>query len=758
MAKEALRYGDTELLSDSGADDEIDLRGLVRALWRRKLILIATVIAITGAAVAYVSQVTPLYSATALMRIETAGNQVVSFDNVTEQLASDPATIESELEYLRSVAFARQAVEELALTEDPEFNPALRPEEASWTDYLDPARYLPETWLQAFQSEMDDAQTRAENQLFQADPREMAIRDTVTTVLTRISAEQVGRSYVMALSFMSEDPAKASRISNAMADVYLVRQLQQKYEASQAAVEWLGQRVEELRQRVIQSEGKVAEYRITNRLSENNRDSPVFMQMIEVNTQLATASAARAESEARLNQVRGILNGGGGVAAAQKVLTSPLMTELRSQEAELVRRMAELSTQYGDRHPQMVSLRGDIGSLRGKMNDEVGRIVQDLENEVAVTRAREAELQSTMSGLEGQVSTQGEASVALNDLLRDAEANRELFQQFLQRYNEIVEQQQLQQADVRVLSAAEAPLFPSYPRKRIFIAIAFVGACVLGLLLVFVIERWDSDYGFRSADEVLNATGARALALVPDIGKKEAGGIPAEEYILQKPNSAFSEALQRVRTSLFLTQDSENPTKSVLITSSVPLEGKSLISASLARQSARSGLRTLLIDADLRRPRLHEVVRVANQNGLAEILNGRILPEEAIRLDEKSGMDFIPAGIGAASPPDLFRSDSMRHLLREMKARYDLIILDSPPVAAVSDSFILSGMLDKTVYVIRWEATPRNVAMHSMRQVVESGADLAGVVLSRVNVKKHARYGYADSGYYSGYYRKYYVN
>jgi capsular exopolysaccharide synthesis family protein len=286
---------------------------------------------------------------------------------------------------------------------------------------------------------------------------------------------------------------------------------------------------------------------------------------------------------------------------------------------------------------------------------------------------------------------------------------------------------------------------------------AFAVSVVLGVVLVFFIERWDSDFGFRSAEEVQAATGVRALALVPDLSRRETNGVPAEDYILQRPNSAYAEALQRIRTSLFLS-DSEHPPKTVLITSSVPLEGKSTIASALARQSARSGLKVILVDADLRRPRLHEVIGMANQNGLSEVLSGRANPETAIKRDEKSGLDFLPAGVGAVSPPDLFRSSIMRILLEEMAAYYDLVIIDSPPVAAVSDSFMLSGIVDKSIYVVRWERTPRNVAVAGIRQMVEAGGDVAGVVLSRVDVKKHSRYGYADSGHYSGYYKKYYVN
>jgi capsular exopolysaccharide synthesis family protein len=190
----------------------------------------------------------------------------------------------------------------------------------------------------------------------------------------------------------------------------------------------------------------------------------------------------------------------------------------------------------------------------------------------------------------------------------------------------------------------------------------------------------------------------------------------------------------------------------------VPLEGKSTIASALARQSARSGLKVILVDADLRRPRLHEVMGMPNQHGLSEVLTGRANPENAIHRDQKSGLDFLPAGFGSASPPDLFRSSTMKILLEEMAAYYDLVLIDSPPVAAVSDSFTLSGIVDKSIYVIRWEETPRNVALAGIRQMLEAGGDVAGIVLSRVDVKKHARYGYADSGHYQGSYRKYYVN
>ena len=754
MANEAIRLIGGAAEPSAASSDELNLRDLWRALMRRKLVLLATILVVTGGTMAWVSQQTEMYTAEALIHVRAREAQVIKIDGVVEEMIADAATIESEIQYLSSRAFVRRNVEFLDLMADPEFNGRLRPEEESLLDLINPLRYIPTEWLDALKNQPERG---AQNPALVLDPAAVEMDKVISNFAGRLSAEQVGRSYVISLTFMSEDPGKAALIANTLAEQYLISQVEAKFNASQRASEWLGRRIEELRGEVLEAEAKIVEYRTQNNLVDTEQSNPITLQFFQLNTQLALAQAQRAESEARLSQARGLLNSGGGVGAAALVLNSPLMTSLREQETTLQRLLSEMGTVYGANHPQMVNTQAEIASIRSKMEDEVRRIIQDLTNEVAVAKAREQEMANSMQALQADIGKSDFAGVELRDLTLSADTNREMFRVFLTRFREIVEQQELQEADAKILSPADPPTRPSHPKVAVITMIAFVASLVLGVLLVFVVERWDSDYGFRSADEIQSALGVRALALVPDLNRRETQGIAAEDYILQKPNSAYAEALQRVRTSLFLT-DGEHPPKTLLITSSVPLEGKSTIASSLARQSARSGLKVILIDADLRRPRLHEVMGLPNQNGLSEVLTGRANPEAAITRDEKSGLDFLPAGVGVVSPPDLFRSSTMKILLEEMAAYYDLVIIDSPPVAAVSDSFTLSGIVDKSIYVVRWEQTPRNVALAGIRQMIEAGADIAGVVLSRVDIKKHARYGYADSGYYQGYYRKYYVN
>jgi len=738
----------------STSSDELNLREMWRALMRRKWIFAATVLFVTGCVFLYSKQQTPLFTSTALIQVQGQDTNILELDAVVEDLIADPATIESEIERLNSRAFMRRVVQQLSLEQDPEFNPALSADAdgGSLLEFLNITRYLSADWLRDL---IGDESSRVVEDVGAEERLSAELEAVVDRFSGRYDVEQSGRSYVIALSLTSRSPKMAARIANGIAEQYLQAQVESKYQASEKAINWLGARIEELRGEVLAAEAKIVEYRSKNNIVDTNNGSPLSLQLSQLNTQLALSQAERAEAEARLAQTQSLLTNGGTTEAA-KVLTSPLLAELRIQETSLFRRLSELSAEFGGNHPRMLNVQGELQTVRNKIEDEVRRVVQDLENEVAVAKAREVELQSSLAGIQGESSTVELAQVELRDLTRGAETNRQLFETFLTRFREIVEQQELQEADARIMSAADIPSKPSSPRTKLITMLAFAGSLVLGSLLVFLLERWHSNYGFRSAEEI-QSLGLRSLALVPDLSRKETNGIAAEEYILERPNSAYAEALQRIRTSLFLT-DTRNPPKSVLITSSIPLEGKSTIASALARQSARSGLKVILVDADLRRPRLHEVIGMQNQNGLSEVLTGRANPETAIHRDEKSGLDFLPAGFGSVSPPDLFRSSTMKILMEEMTAYYDLVIIDSPPVAAVSDSFTLSGVVDKSIYVIRWEDTPRNVALAGIRQMLESGGDIAGIVLSRVDIKKHARYGYADSGHYQGNYRKYYVN
>lgn len=756
IAKEMIRYaGGAEMVPSRAvqpAEDDLNLRSLWGALWRRKLLLAGTVAMITGAAVAYVQTAIPLYRGQALVRIQPGKAMVVDLPDVNERFEANGANIESEIELLRSRAFAERMVDRLGLADDPEFNLTMRPQPAG---LMAEAKRRAEPVLEQLHALLPGVVPALE-QPAPPDPAVVQAR-VVDRFEAGLSVEQVSKSYVLDIRFMSEDPLTAARVANAVADAYIQGQLEEKLRTTDRAKAWLQQRVQEMRQRVVASEKQLLGLQSDKGLASSNRIDPLAQQIGQLNAQLAEARAARAEAEARYSQIAGLVRSRAGSGAAAKVMNSPLMADLRAQEALVQRQLAELKTQFGGKHPQILNAEAQLKSVRARIADEADRVVQDLSNEVAVARARERELQGSVAAIQSQVQGQDRSSVELRDFEREATSARQIYEAFLSRLREVTEAHELQEPDAVLLSAAKVPLEPAAPNKMLIVIVAFGAASMLGMVLVFAVEQWGTGHGLRSAEDVQTALGLRALSLLPTLGRRELHGQRAEDYVLRKPHSAFAEAVQRIRTSLFLG-GGDRPVKTVVVTSSVPGEGKSLLCAALARQSARAGLKTLLIDADMRRARQHENFRCDNRGGLGDVLSGAVPFADAVTEDAASGLDLLVAGAPAPSPADAFRSSAMRRLLDEAARDYDLVVIDTPPVGAVSDAFILGGIVDQTVFVARWQATPRKMIVHSLRQLSETGADIAGLVLSRVDVRKHARYGYADSGYYAGAYSKYYVN
>src|SRR5690606_18672904 len=331
MANEALRLIGTS--ADAGADpatDELNVRGVWRALMRRKLALLTPVVLIPLAVFLWAKQQPPLYQAEALLHVRDREAQVVQVEGVVEELVADEATIESEIEYLNSPAFSRRVVEKLGLMEDLEFAPWLRNDEPSVIEtvfeLLNPMTYIPDEWWGA----------ESEGVLPATDPEAKRLNLVAGIVSGRLTAEQVGRSYVISLTFLSEDPAKAARIANVMAEEYLASQVEAKYAAAERATQFLSEKINELRQEVLEAEAKLVEYRTSNNLVSTESDNPLTLQFFQLNNQLALAQAEPAGAEARLSRAKSVLESSGAQTAAA-VLTSPLMDSLRSQETELLR-------------------------------------------------------------------------------------------------------------------------------------------------------------------------------------------------------------------------------------------------------------------------------------------------------------------------------------------------------------------------------------------------------------------------------------
>ncbi len=728
--------------------DEVDLKKVLRQLFRRRGVILSTVFLGTLITAITVFQLTPRYTAAANILVGTPKAKVVDIEEVLSGLGTDSELVQSEIQVIQSRELARKVVRTLGLSQNPEFNSKLRP--PSFLSLLNPIDRLPESWRNALLGAAEEGPSSPEEERAQDESR------TINAFLESLKVRAEGRSRVIRVQITSESAKLAAMMANTLSELYLNEQLEAKFEATKRATSWLNERVQELREQVEASERAVEEYRKEAGLIKDKGSTVTGQQLSEINTQLILARTESAEASARLRQVESLRKSNKGVESAAEVLGSPLIQRLREQEAEVQRRAAELATEYGARHPKMINVKAEIRDLQGKIGSEVQKIVAGLRNELSVARARESTLKGSLDKLKDEAGTQNTKQVPLRALEREAEANQALFKTFLDRLKETGEQDTIQQADARIISHADVPVSPSFPNKKLLLGAGFVVSVMLGLALVFLIEQLDA--GFRSSDQIESMLGLRTLSLVPLLTGLKRRGAPPEKYVLGRPASAFSESLRTLHTG-FLLSDVDALPKSMLLTSSMPGEGKSTTAVCLARLMALSGKKVLLMDADLRRRRANRMLGLAESPGLVELLsNDGATVSEIIQQDLDTGLHFLAAGSEAPSPPDLFGSAKMKALMQRLQQHYDLIIIDSPPVLIVSDARVLGRLVDQTVYIVRWAETRRDLVVTGVKQLLDSGVKISGVVLAAVNVRKHSAYDYGDSGYYYGKASSYYTN
>jgi succinoglycan biosynthesis transport protein ExoP len=717
---------------------EVDLQEVLRKVWRRKALIVGVTIALTVIAALIIFQITPLYTAYSVVMINDRHTQVVDVEAVVSRLAGDVETIESETEVIKSRGIAAKTVDTLHLQESPEFNGALRPPNVVKA-LFDPRSWIPEYWLGGGVSAKEEVERRRAR--------------IVDTFLGKLDVSPVGRSRVIRITFTSESPRTAAAVANQVADFYIISQLEAKFEATRRANEWLSGRLAELREVVNQAERAVEEFRQESGLIQGQGATLKSQEISELNAQLVVERTKGAEAEARLRQVERLLDSPGGARAVSKVLQSELIQALREQQAEVDRRGAELAQEYGEKHPTLANIRAEADNLRQKIADEVDRLVQGVRNEVDVARAREGALAAALSRLRGQVGQANNDEVTLRALEREAEASRALLENFLARSKETGSQESFQQADATVISRADVPETPSYPRKKLLLIAAVAGAGFLGLMLALGVEMLD--HGFRSMEQIERYMGAPPLGLVPKIDGLAKLRCGPDTQVLEKPTSAYAEAIRSLYIGLVLS-GGEQPPKTILVASALPREGKTAIALSLVQVLASAGHRVVLVDCDLRQPTAHKAFGVSSQPGLVEALVGKRSLEEILAIDPRSGARLVPAGEPVPNPADLLGSPQMTRLLAELAEDHDFVILDSPPVLAVSDARVLARLVDRTVFLARWAGTRRERVIAGWRQLVEAGGKVAGVALTLVDVRRHAQYGYSDSGAYFGRVKKYY--
>ncbi|MET0705308.1 MAG: polysaccharide biosynthesis tyrosine autokinase [Tardiphaga sp.] len=727
----------------------VDLREMTRILRRRWPAVILLPAALMALALAYVTSVPTLYTATSTVLIDPRRANVVETNQaVLSNFGTDDATIESQTLLIQSVAILQRVVDKLKLTEDPEFTPQ--------PGLLDPIKRLIGTRAPALgASAADIARSRS-----------------VEMLQRRMKVTRQGTTFLVDINISSEVPQKAAAIANAIAEGYFEEQVRTKYEATRIAATWLNSQIEGMRTRVGTSEQAVEDFRATNNLAVSQGVTVNDQQITDLNNKLISARVQTAEARAKYDQVQQMAKSGTDPGGINAVISSEMVSKLRTQYADIAKNSADLSSKYGPRHPLVANARAQLADTQRLINEEIQRILQSTRHDYDVAQSRENSLKESFDKLQGVSSLSGQAQVRLHELQREAEANRTLYESYLARYKEASAQESLEMPDSRVVTRASIPIRPSSPKSTLILGLAMVLGLGAGTVLAFLIDYLDGRV--KTLEQAEQITGLPALAALPLIGVRELAarakrgrrelvnydprtvGLlppslqpPLMRYAIDEPGTFFAEAVRAVRLSIQRTLRVE-PIKIVVVTSALDGEGKTTLAANLALSLAALGIQTLLIDGDLRNPGLTRALCPHAETGLLQVAAGEASLEQALLLDRSSGLSILPspAVTDDNSITELMFSEKISELLGHLRLRYEMIIIDSPPLVPLVDGRALAELADRIVLAMAWNQTPSEVVMHTMDLLAPVYDRVLGTVLTRVDLNRLQFYDYYRSSAY----------
>lgn len=732
----------------------VGLTDIVGVIWRRKWMVLAVTLGLAALIVAVLWKVPPRFSSKAVIMVEQHGNSLGNLEAMVSGNGADAETIASEIEVLRSPELARKVIQALNLDKDPDFLKAAMGEQVQAQENgLSGIAYrirresiVPGNEDEKFPSIINptDDSTGAEGQ--HQYQNELKWSRLTNTFLSYLEVASKKESRVISVEFTSKNPLIAADVPNTLIDLYMKQQLDDKLAETRRSSDWLNRQVSELQEKVRASETAVEEFRKKSGMVHGKDGVLLLQQISEVSSQLILAKTERSEANARFQNIQSRVHGHGGTESASEVLQSELIQKLRGEESDLQRKIAELSTEYGRKHPKMINLQAELDSLQNKIHGEVGKVVNGLANESSISNSRVAMLQGSLDVLKSQVIANNTENVQLNALEREAEANRNLLNTFTARFKETSAQEDLKalQPNAKIIAHADVPAEATFPKKKPMAMVGVIGAGVIALMIAFLLEYLIP--GIRSTEQAEKLFGLPALGIIPLL-KGSVGKNPTA-YISNNPKSALAESVNSLRWNLGVASHGVPP-KTFLITSTKPKEGKSTVAVCLAKMYALSGKKVLIIDCDSHSQGIRKIFGLSEEPGLPDIFSNEDTITDVIWTDPQTGVDVIRNGKRTPDFADLLASAEFDALLADVKSRYDAVILDSSAIMAASDALILAQKVDTTIFVARWAATKKEAIYWALKKLAGTQGSIAGILLSMVDTQKYASYNYGDSGIYN---------
>ncbi|MFG6584672.1 polysaccharide biosynthesis tyrosine autokinase [Sulfitobacter sp. 1A12779] len=694
---------------DRENDDEIDLSSLFRTLWRGKLwiALCGLLALLLGGYYAY-GMAVPVYTAKAAIALESRQEQVMDIESVVTGLGGDQSTINTEVEVLRSRGLIEDLVMDMNLLQDPEFNTRLQP---------DPSFSIGQavSFIRGLISEPQESQPATERAILDS---------TINTVLDSISASNLRQSFVFEITVTTEDPDKSAAMANRLAELYIQDQISVKFEKTEQATSWLSERVSGLQIELETAQAELKDFSTNTELVNAETLAALNRQLKDLRDRRATLATQAEATESRLQILEDAREA--GAATFVEVANDAALNQV-------YRRLED----------------GSVGAETA-FETRANALITRAELEATRSLSQLSAIDESIAEVSTRIDNQSEELVILEQLQREVEASRLLYEAFLSRLKETSIQQGIQQADSRILSRAVVPANPSAPRKSRILALSLILGLMAGSAAVLLREMAQNT--FRTAEDLEAKTGHSVIGQIPKIPAKHRRNVL--EYISQKPNSVAAESVRNLRTSLLLA-NLDTPPKIIMSTSSVPGEGKTTQSISLAQNFAGLGARVLLIEGDLRRRVLDEYFGHDQKHGFLSVISGEVPLEKAIVHDETLKADILYGEQSTINAADLFSSNTFADFIKGLREHYDHIIIDTPPVLAVPDARVIGQLVDAVIYTVQWDSTPHRQVLDGLKSLQGVNVRVSGLVLSQIDGNKMKRYGYADSyGDYSSYYQK----
>jgi succinoglycan biosynthesis transport protein ExoP len=703
-------------------EQPLDLKGLVDTFARRWKLFVAVSMGCLLLAVIVSLILKPTYESVANIRIDPTQKSAIDLDAAARGAPPDQALVDSEVKIVQSPDVASEVVRTLGLTNDPEFNPTLKHGGSPFGQNHAPAAQL-----------------------------------TVERVLKHLDVTRLGSTYIIAVRFRSPDASKATDIANAFAREYLLASVRTKVDAATEQSTWITDRLNAAGHAAQTADAALAQYRAEHGILASTTGGTVTEQQIAtLTTELAGAEGAAAAAQTTYAAAKGQA-AGNNIDTISSVINSPTIVELRKERADLLRNQADVNSRYGPKHPETIKITQQVQGIEAQMRDESQRIVAGLESDARAAEAKAQSLRNNLSALRGQMGANSQAGVQADSLQRDADAKKTIFNQLAAAGQQANQQQHMSDASAQIVGRAAIPTQAAFPNKPLFASLGAALGLILGAAAVFVAELLDS--GVRTVDDVEQQLGVNFIAstqlLTPRDLTVDGQEVRPWDYVVSRPMSGYAEAMRNTRSAIMLS-DLDKDQKVVAITSALPSEGKTVCSVSLARVMAMSGERVILVDCDLRRNALEGLLATTPEAGLIEVLTGAAKLDDVIVPDAVKGLDLLPLNKAAFSPRDLFGTKSMSDLLATLRERYDHVVLDGPPILAVTDARTLAKLADAVILIAHWNRTPRYAIQAAVARLNRDQAHIAGLLLTMVDKKSRSSMGAGDPGYYYGQYHKYY--